>query len=177
MSGKQSRTPGAVLIEGADCAGKSTLAKELKNHLSYDLIALSHRPGDQHERYRHFYELEGVVFERGHVSEMVYSRLFGRPAPFSELERRDLDTIVAGRMLVIHAHPELALARSRYRARDGVLQPTALSELGQTIDLFAAELTSSHFPLRIAYGSSDLDELAAVVQIAERICAGVGACR
>lgn len=163
----------SVLIEGADCAGKTTLAKELKNRLGYDLICASHRPGDQFARYGHLYStLSSAVFERGHISEIVYSRLYGRPAPFTAQERRLLDGFISEQMIVIHADPEPELARIRYADREHVYQSTGLDELNRCIELFSEELALTSPARVIRYRSHDHAELEQLLSQLEELLGG-----
>ncbi len=157
-----------ILIEGVDCGGKSTLAKELKNRLNWDAAALTHKPGWQFERYLSAYATQPqTIFERGHVSEQVYSEVFNRDSPFSPTERGVLDGIVAETMLVILAIPDSDLARKRYGERNGVLQVIAAEQLSDTNSRFAAY--SGRYPNTIIYQSKDWDELERLVARVQRI--------
>ena len=59
--------PHAVLVEGVECAGKTTLIRALRERLDWDCKALSHRPAHQFDRFMGEYLLgRDVVFNRGH---------------------------------------------------------------------------------------------------------------
>jgi thymidylate kinase len=152
-----------ILIEGPDCVGKSTLAKELKNHLSYDLLASHHRPGCQFRRYLQLYaQATATIFERGHWSEMVYSQLCKRQQPFNEQEQKILDDILQETALIIFVKAPLPLMQTRYIARQGEYQSTAIDQLQDSQRLFekVALQTTVHFH----YSSVHWDNLATLVK-------------
>lgn len=155
-----------VLVEGPDCAGKSTLVKELHNRLGLDALFLTHKTvGSQYQRFGDRYKHEkGTVFERGHISEAVYAEIFGRKMPFSPEEEDELDLLVGARMIVVFADPGRKMALQRYRARHaGVAQLVGERELEQALDLFRAWFSKHDYPQLIRYGSRDFDELESVI--------------
>ncbi|HSX41389.1 MAG TPA: hypothetical protein VLF21_02025 [Candidatus Saccharimonadales bacterium] len=154
-----------ILIEGIDGGGKSTLAKELKNRLGWDHKALGHRGGDQFDRYLSEYaQCSQTVIERGHISEVVYSQIFGRTQPFTPLQQTILNSIICEQMIIIYAAPNLELAKSRLHDRPGVHQVVNVAQLEKMIgyfDEFIAKLPSSS---RIAtYRGQNWDELEQLV--------------
>lgn len=119
-----------IIVEGVECAGKTTLIDELRRKApGWDLKYLGHRTGNQYERYMWEYMVnKGVIFNRSHFSEVVYSRLRQREEPFTEPERRVLDDVVARNTLVIFCDPRIEDVRARFMQRSTV-QPVQLEEL------------------------------------------------
>jgi thymidylate kinase len=153
-----------IIVEGVDCAGKSTLVKEIKNRLKYDVLALGHRAGDdQFRRYlRAYADHERMVYERSHISEVVYSVLYGREQPFSQSRRSLLDQIAAETSLVIFADPDVDIAKERYLARQGVYQQIQLDQLETCIGLFR-DYRKAYKWNSVVYKSRDWAELEAIV--------------
>lgn len=153
--------PHAVLVEGVECAGKTTLIRALRERLDWDCKALSHRPAHQFDRFMGEYLLgRDVVFNRGHYSELVYSRLWGREEPFSTAERAVLTDYASRHFLVVHCTADLDTLRLRYERR-GYAQRARSSELARILELF--EETFAAVP-HLRYASNDADALAAVVE-------------
>lgn len=119
-----------ILIEGVECGGKTTLIDHIRHEIpGWDLKYLTHRDGDQFQRYAWEYMANsGTIFNRGHYSEVVYSGLHDRDEPFSAAQREALDSMVEDDCLVIFSDPRLEDAIERYKQRD-VVQPIKLHEL------------------------------------------------
>lgn len=153
----------SILIEGIDCAGKSTLTKELKNHLGWDAKHLVHKnTPSQFERY--FLEYATgyhTIFERGHISELVYSHLFGRDLPFTADELRLLDDVVDRTAICILCLPDTQTALARYRERKGVLQ-IVNPELITKGDVLFAQF-KNHYRHTFIYRSQNWEELTELI--------------
>jgi len=152
--------PRAILIEGVECAGKTTLIRELRDGLPWDCKALSHRAGHQFDRFIHEYTLGmNVVFNRGHYSEIVYSRLWNRAAPFSDAEEAVLNSYVSRHILVVLCTANVATLQARYENRN-YRQHASCSELAQICDLFDQALCAVP---HLRYTSTDDVALAEIV--------------
>lgn len=151
-----------VLVEGPDCAGKSTLVKELHNRLRLDARFLGHKDTpSQFRRYLQEYAAaQETVFDRGHLSELVYSQVLGRPAPFSKREAAILNGISAETQIVVIALPSEQTAIGRYRDRnEHVLQKVGEAELLRALQGFERCLEFDLGTNVIVYRSRDFDEL------------------
>lgn len=151
-----------VLVEGPDCAGKSTLVKELHNRLRLDARFLGHKETpSQFRRYLTEYAAaHETVFDRGHLSELVYSQVLGRPAPFSKREATILNGISAETQVVVLALPDEQTAIGRYRDRnEHVLQKVGETELLRALDGFERCLEFDLGTNVVVYRSRDYDEL------------------
>ncbi len=146
----------AILVEGPDCSGKSTVVERLKNIFHWDSKSLHHRPGDQFGRYLREYALgEQIVFDRGHISEHVFAQMWRGGSPFSDEERSILDELCKNKILTIFTCPPVELMQQRYRER-GFEQQIQLEELERCRTLFST--TFEKIP-HIVYTSQNFAEL------------------
>ena len=107
-----------IIVEGPDCSGKSTLVDRVKNSLRWDSKSLHHVEGNQFERYlKEYANNKNTVFDRSHISEIVYSILWRGGNPFAESEQKILDEIVQCNTIVIAALPSEEKLRERYISR------------------------------------------------------------
>lgn len=67
-----------IVIEGPDCAGKSTLAEKLANALDMNILKMTANGGQSVPEYLQKLACDGVIIDRCWVSEQIYSDLFGR---------------------------------------------------------------------------------------------------
>lgn len=111
-----------VLVEGPDCAGKTTLVKKLKAAVAgrgWDVMQMGHRPGDQFKRYLKAYlEADRMLIDRGHFSEVVYSNIGRGGRHFAPWERAFLDEIVRREFISVLCIAPPDLLRTRQMARD-----------------------------------------------------------
>ena len=126
-----------ILVEGVECAGKTTLIDEMRRKIpGWDLKYLGHKPGNQFQRYMWEYMVNnGTIFNRSHFSEVVYSDLRQREQPFTDAERTILDEMAARDSLIIFCDPRIEDAKSRYIQRAST-QPVELHELEVVHKLF-----------------------------------------
>ena len=67
-----------IIIEGPDCAGKSTLAEKLANALDMNILKMTANGGQSVPEYLQKLTCDGVIIDRCWVSEQIYSDLFKR---------------------------------------------------------------------------------------------------
>ncbi len=154
-----------ILIEGIDCAGKSTLAKELKNALGWDTRSLHHGKGNQFLRYlKEYASTDCTIFERGHVSEIVYGKLFKRKNPFTKSEEKILNAIIGETGIIISCIPPLGLALERYRSRKHVRQIVKEKEIIAGRKIFMEYFHKNRDWRLIRYYSKSFAELDSVIR-------------
>lgn len=68
----------AIIIEGPDGAGKSTLAESLAGTLDMNILKMTANGGQSMRGYEQKLACDGVIIDRCWVSEQIYSDLFGR---------------------------------------------------------------------------------------------------
>lgn len=145
-----------ILIEGPDCSGKSTALDRIKNTLRWDAKSLHHLEGDQFQRYiKEYCSSEKIVFDRGHISELVYGKMWRGGNPFTEKEQTNLDFYLQRKGLIIFALPSEEVLIERYRKRN-FQQQIKENELAQARNLFLEY--SKKIP-HILYKSSSIQEL------------------
>lgn len=66
-----------LILEGPDCAGKSTMAKELAERLNLDIIKSTYYGPKTSDAYRSRLACQDVVIDRCWISEVIYSKYFG----------------------------------------------------------------------------------------------------
>ena len=161
-----------ILVEGPDCAGKSTLINRLKNELCFDAKSLHHRDGCQFSRYLKEYAAQTkIIFDRGHISEVVYSTLWRGGNPFNIDESTVLNSIVRLQMITILALPDISSLRDRYLSR-AYPQKISLAELETGSHLFEDYFQSHQMTPTIVYCSKNVEELESVVKKVSRIILG-----
>lgn len=67
-----------IIIEGPDCAGKSTLAEKLANALDMNILKMTANGGQSVPEYLQKLACDGIIIDRCWVSEQIYSDLFKR---------------------------------------------------------------------------------------------------
>ena len=66
-----------LILEGPDCAGKSTMAKELSERLKLDIIKSTYCGPKTIDAYCERLACQDVVIDRCWISEVIYSKYFG----------------------------------------------------------------------------------------------------
>jgi len=120
LSLANSNRPQGVIIEGVECAGKTTLIDFLrKERLPWDVKYVAHQEGDQFDRYMYEYiTARNILINRSHFSECVYGTLWRGGTSFEEYERKTLDSYVRRHMIVVHCDAPTELLLDRYANRD-----------------------------------------------------------
>jgi adenylate kinase family enzyme len=164
-----------IMIEGIDGAGKSTLVKEIANRFNLDIRVLGHQSGDQFGRYLAEYASHRhTVFERGHISEAVYSKLFGRPLPFTIGQQQLLDSVLRETSIIILADPDTALAAKRLVQRQHVHQVVRASQLAAGQRLFREAIRNhTHRSRLLTYRSANFEELESILKTLQQQLEGV----
>lgn len=164
-----STSPKGILIEGVECAGKTTLIKGIRDKIvPWDAKYLAHQPGQQFERFMYEYMVNrNIIFNRGHFSEAIYSRLWERETPFQPHELQVLNEYVRRNLLVILCDADTDTLEKRYSERN-YSQKAAAPELGKIRDLFEDQFQGVEC---LRYTSTDQQNLEKVL---EEIKAKVG---
>ena len=151
-----------ILVEGPDCSGKSKVVERLKNTLKWDSKSLHHKEGNQFLRYlKEYANAEQIVFDRGHISEGVYSCLWRGGVPFSIGEKKILDDLIKNGFLLIFACPSIEVLKKRYLERS-FKQQIKIEELEKSRKLFIENLADFS---PIIYFSDNLQELDSLIEL------------
>ena len=164
--------PRFVLLEGVNGSGKSTMAKLLKvNAVGWGVKTLDYREGSPYPRFLAEYANgTNLIFDRGHISEIVYGNLFRNGRHFSDRERRTLDELVAREAVVVFCDPSVDVIRRRVLS---TTYPKHVHEsrLAQLRNEFIRALDSSG----IKYLTVDTDQPEAVEQTVALVSDLIGA--
>ena len=79
-----------LILEGPDCAGKSTMAKELAERLGLDIIKSTYYGPKTSDAYIDRLECQDMVIDRCWISEVIYSKYFGHDPGVDEYTDRIL---------------------------------------------------------------------------------------
>lgn len=159
-----------MLVEGGDCAGKSTLANALAQKLKWQTAFIGHQAGvEQLTRYANAYQAHNIVYDRGHFSEEVYSNIFSREEPWDDDD--SLRQIIAERGILLWARPSDSVITARWQVKEqaGVLQSTRQHQLLQVHRQFDALRKTITLPHVIDYDSQDQQALHSVVAQAVKL--------
>ncbi len=148
---KQSQIPSSkkdfLLIEGANGSGKSTLAKLLKiNMVGWSVKTLDYKETDYFLRYLRAYGLcKETIFDRGHISEAVYSNILRSGQSFNNQELGSLNEYIAKKGTILFCNPPLAVIKDRVSNSN---YPKHIREdvLGGVVGSFKTFLDSYHLP-------------------------------
>jgi len=114
------------IVEGPDCAGKSTLCSLLSSVLKLDIIHLNNKSDNSFHTYlSRIVEMEKrpVIYDRFFFSEAVYSEALCRKRTFKDFEYSLLKSqVIKSNVQVIHCtqQPRVLLQRAADRGEDFV---------------------------------------------------------
>jgi len=158
-----------VVIEGNDASGKSTLAAELRSTWraqGWDTKHLGHRPGEQFHRYlREYASADRLIFNRAHVSELVYGRCLRGASPFSETQLFILDRLVQECGLIVYCCPTVEEIQTRLSKRNRTelfpSEPVDVSLLRQVSEEYETVFTGTCVIRYNPRSAVELDQLIA----------------
>ena len=90
-----------LILEGPDCAGKSTMAKELAERLRLDIIKSTYYGPKTSDAYRERLACQDVVIDRCWISEVIYSKYFGYDPDVDDFTDRMLCDVCVKRNIPI----------------------------------------------------------------------------
>jgi thymidylate kinase len=152
-----------IIIEGVECAGKSTLIQKLRSEvIPWDCKMLGHKSVNQFDRFiSEYVNGSEVIFNRSHLSELVYSELFNRETPFSPEERKVLDEYIGRHYVVVLCEAETPILVERYKTRD-YDQKVNENELNHIKEIFITQCSSVKV---INYNGSSKEALSEIIPI------------
>lgn len=90
-----------LILEGPDCAGKSTMAKELAERLQLDIIKSTYYGPKTSDAYRERLACQGAVIDRCWISEVIYSKYFEHISDVDDFTDKLLNDICIKRNIPI----------------------------------------------------------------------------
>ena len=112
-----------LILEGADCAGKTSLINLLSSTLDFQVIkgsSFEHSQCNNTELFSKFKEMTKermVVFDRFIYSNEVYAQLYDDFAILSDGQRREIETDISSRALLIYLEADIDILTSRMDKR------------------------------------------------------------
>ena len=80
-----------IILEGCDGVGKSTLAEVIAHRVGADVVHLTrHSPCDVKSCMSRIVSAVPYVMDRSYISEVVYSKVFGRTCALKEADIKEL---------------------------------------------------------------------------------------
>lgn len=156
-----------IIIEGPDGAGKTTLAKQLEEHLAFGVL-LHRGPPERHPLYEYetslyFYERyrpgkdAHVVCDRWHLGEVVYPQALSRKSLLNPASLWHIEMFLESRgAFLVHLTDETALLQDRIARRgDNLITPDQVGELRVA---YTAAVQRSRLPKVQLYTSHDLTQ-------------------
>ncbi|MBU2576608.1 MAG: hypothetical protein KKF50_02710 [Nanoarchaeota archaeon] len=135
------------------------MVNQLKNSLRWDSKSLHHIECDQFTRYFKEYAFaDKIIFDRSHISEEVYSKLWRNGTSFQKNEKEVLDKILEINGLIIFACPNIETLQDRHSSRN-FSQQIKYSELEKSRELFIEELSNHHYLIYLSKSYEELDKL------------------
>jgi thymidylate kinase len=124
------KTPRNIIIEGVECAGKTTLIDALSRECrGWDIKYLPHKDGNQFKRYVHEYLTnEKTIFNRSHLSEVVCGSLWRGGPGMSEEETSTLNKLVGEEFVVVLVDADPEVIKQRFRER-GYVEGAKIDEV------------------------------------------------
>lgn len=112
-----------LIIEGSDCAGKTSLIKTLSLLLNFKIIkgsSFEHSQCTNLELFEKFKEMtkeKMVVFDRFIYSNEVYAQLYEDFAILTDEQRREIENEIKEKALVIYLEADIETLTSRMNNR------------------------------------------------------------
>ena len=83
-----------IVVEGPNNVGKTSLVNRLMNVHGLNTWKVIHMTGNDDNSFKHYDELfgtdENIIFDRAHVGEMIYPKIYGRKSTLTEKEFLEL---------------------------------------------------------------------------------------
>lgn len=123
-----------IALDGVDCTGKSTIAEKLANMYGCNIIHLTQHGNRTLRSYMQFMKCDDVVHDRTFLSELVYSKYFGKE-PFygAAIETHLLADLKANKinMFVLTGSDEAIMERLKARGDELVTDIDMLKAINE----------------------------------------------
>ena len=157
----------AIILEGVDCCGKSTLAKNMKNILGdVDIVHCTGSDPKDFDFYHQTMRKLNVIYDRHLVGEMIYPEIFNREPNLTEEEFEELLNIadkLGVYIFIIIPDNDVIKARldaERPNEEDEIKQRYAY--INRRFEEIALKYNNKHRSINIVYspkGMTDADSL------------------
>lgn len=107
-----------IILEGPDCAGKSTMANELADFYGLDIIKSTRKGPKTLGTYRERLACHNVVIDRCWISDMIYAKYFGKAPMIDDFYDRVLREACTRRHIpIVVMLPPLDVIKRRMSVR------------------------------------------------------------
>lgn len=109
-----------VIIEGSDCAGKTTLVNHLRDKFKLPIVKFSKPRGEPYAEYAAFLcqRYQPAILDRFYLGELVYGPLWRGQSGLDELQRIAIeDLLVARKPLAIYCETSIPFTQATLRRR------------------------------------------------------------
>lgn len=113
----------ALILEAADCSGKTTLAESLSRALNFKVMKGSSFEDAQctneelFEKFKEKMKEKMVVFDRFIYSNEVYAQLYDDFAILTDEQRREIESEIKDKALIIYLEADIDTLTSRMNSR------------------------------------------------------------
>lgn len=112
-----------IVVEGSDCAGKTTLINALANEMNYSIVKGSSFEQSQctqeqlYEKFTEMSKLENTILDRYIYSNEVYASLYDDFAILSDEQRRKIENKIKDKALLIYLEADIETLTDRLLER------------------------------------------------------------
>lgn len=112
-----------IIVEGSDCAGKTSLIESLSEHYGFDIVkgsSFEHSQCTQSELLNKFLDMTNkkrIILDRFIYSNEVYASLYDDYAILSDEERRYIETIIKDKSVLIYLKADTPTLVNRMNVR------------------------------------------------------------
>lgn len=179
-----------IILEGPDCAGKTTLARHIahtiqhqlhedvnvfsagppKDHplTEYETPLLDYRPGTKHH----------IVCDRWHVGEAVYPGVLGRTTQWDRAVSRHIEAFLAARgAVIVFLNPPVSVMTEWINERgDDLINAGQLEAIAKSYQRIMPSLTHlvPNIHYRLTPGEADVSIILGMARAQERATAALG---
>lgn len=171
-----------IIVEGADCTGKSTLINAIEKEISGEHVSILGKgpPTSKNPVVEYLWCIAGyepgngehIICDRWHIGEMIYPDVFNRKSIMTSAQFEFIhNTLMHLGALVVYLEPPLSVVHKRFHERGDKLIKN-IDELNESYFQFRTFMSRFKFNcdprmLRLNHTEFDEELVYAVVQIAK----------
>ena len=157
-----------IIVEGSDCSGKTTLINQLSKLLNFQVVKgssfeLSTCTNEQlFEKFSEMTKLKQTILDRFTPSNAVYAPLYKDFALLSDEQRKEIESEIKDRAIVIYLEADLETLTQRLQARgDDYVTVDKLSSIKEKYQEVMSKVELKTLRFNTTYKSTE--EIVAVI--------------